>query len=41
MRCAELFQAFISEESMIQRAGIVFDNVYGYLSGAPINVVNK
>lgn len=34
-------QAFISEESMIRRAGIVFDNVYGYLSGAPINIVNK
>ena len=31
-------QAFISEESMIRRAGIVFDNVYAYLDGKPINV---
>lgn len=31
-------QAFISEESMIRRAKIVFDNVYAYLDGAPVNV---
>ena len=31
-------QAFISEESMIRRAKIVFDNVYQYLDGAPVNV---
>lgn len=31
-------QAFISEESMLRRAKIVFDNVYAYLNGAPINV---
>ena len=31
-------QAFISEESMIRRAKIVFDNVYAYLDGNPINV---
>ena len=31
-------QAFISEESMIRRAKIVFDNVYAYVDGAPVNV---
>ena len=31
-------QAFISEESMIRRAKIVFDNVYQYLDSAPVNV---
>lgn len=31
-------QAFISEESMIRRAKIVFDNVYAYLDGNPVNV---
>lgn len=31
-------QAFISEESMLRRAKIVFDNVYAYLDGNPINV---
>ncbi len=31
-------QAFISEESMIRRAHIVFDNVTAYLDGQPINV---
>ena len=31
-------QAFISEESMMRRAKIVFDNVYAYLDGSPINV---
>ena len=31
-------QAFISEEAMIRRAGIVFDNVNQYLNGTPINV---
>lgn len=31
-------QAFISEESMLRRAKIVFDNVYAYLNGHPINV---
>lgn len=31
-------QAFISEESMLRRAKIVFDNVYAYLYGNPINV---
>lgn len=31
-------QAFISEESMIRRAKIVFDNVYAYLEGKPVNV---
>lgn len=29
---------FISEESMLRRAQIVFDNVYAYLAGKPINV---
>lgn len=31
-------QAFISEESMLRRAKIVFDNVYAYLDEKPINV---
>lgn len=31
-------QAFISEESMQRRAKIVFDNVYAYLDGKPVNV---
>lgn len=31
-------QAFISEESMKRRAKIVFDNVYAYLDGKPINI---
>lgn len=31
-------QAFISEESMTRRAKIVFDNVYAYLEGRPVNV---
>lgn len=31
-------QAFISEESMLRRAKIVFDNVYAYLDGKPMNV---
>ena len=31
-------QAFISEESMVRRAQIVFDNVYAYIDGKPINV---
>ena len=31
-------QAFISEESMIRRAKIVFDNVTAYLEGSPVNV---
>lgn len=31
-------QAFISEESMMRRAQIVFDNVKAYLEGAPVNV---
>lgn len=31
-------QAFISEESMLRRAKIVFDNVYAYLDGHPVNV---
>jgi len=31
-------QAFISEESMLRRAKIVFDNVYAYLDGKPENV---
>ncbi len=31
-------QGFISEESMHRRAKIVFDNVYAYLNGKPINV---
>ena len=31
-------QAFISEESMIRRANIVFNNVYAYLEGNPENV---
>lgn len=31
-------QAFISEEAMIRRAKIVFDNVYAYLAGSPVNV---
>ncbi|MCD8082102.1 MAG: 2-hydroxyacid dehydrogenase [Clostridiales bacterium] len=31
-------QAFISEEAMTRRAKIVFDNVYAYLDGNPVNV---
>lgn len=31
-------QAFISEESMLRRAQIVFQNVYAYLDGTPENV---
>ncbi len=31
-------QAFISKESMIRRANIVFNNVYSYLNGTPTNV---
>lgn len=31
-------QAFISEESMLRRAKIVFNNVYAYLDGKPVNV---
>ena len=31
-------QAFISEEAMERRAKIVFDNVYAYLEGKPVNV---
>ncbi|MCD8037722.1 MAG: 2-hydroxyacid dehydrogenase [Lachnospiraceae bacterium] len=31
-------QAFISEESMLRRAQIVFDNVKAYLDGKPVNV---
>jgi D-3-phosphoglycerate dehydrogenase len=30
--------AYISEESMLRRADIVFHNVYAYLDGKPINV---
>ncbi|MBQ8655240.1 MAG: hydroxyacid dehydrogenase [Clostridia bacterium] len=30
--------AFLSEESMIRRAHIVFDNLYAYLKGEPMNV---
>lgn len=33
-------QAFISEESMMRRAEIVFNNVYSYINGNPINVCN-
>lgn len=32
-------QAFISEESMVRRAKIVFDNVYAFLDGCPQNIV--
>lgn len=32
--------AFISEESMLRRAKIVFDNVYAYLEGVPNNICN-
>ncbi|MCD8397359.1 MAG: 2-hydroxyacid dehydrogenase [Lachnospiraceae bacterium] len=31
-------QAFISEEAMLRRAEIVFENVYAYLVGVPVNV---
>lgn len=31
-------QAFISEEAMLRRAKIVFDNLYAYLDGKPENV---
>lgn len=31
-------QAFISEEAMLRRADIVFDNITNYLAGTPINV---
>ena len=31
-------QAYISEEAMVRRAKIAFDNVYAYLDGAPVNV---
>ena len=30
--------AFASEESMIRRAHIVFENIYAYLEGTPRNV---
>jgi D-3-phosphoglycerate dehydrogenase len=30
--------AFISEEAMLRRAKIVFDNVYSYLEGTPVNL---
>lgn len=30
--------AFISDEAMLRRAKIVFDNVYAYLEGKPINI---
>lgn len=33
-------QAFISQEAMIRRAHIVFNNVYSYLDGKTINKVN-
>lgn len=33
-------QAFISEESMIRRANIVFGNVYAFLENKPVNVCN-
>lgn len=33
-------QAFISEESMLRRADIVFQNVYAYLAGTPENICN-
>lgn len=33
-------QAFISEESMLRRADIVFRNVYAYLEGTPENICN-
>lgn len=32
--------AFASKESMIRRANIVFDNLYAYLEGKPVNVVD-
>lgn len=32
--------AFASKESMISRAHIVFDNLYAYLDGRPVNVVD-
>lgn len=32
-------QAFISEEAMLRRADIVFNNVYAYLKGEPVNVM--
>ena len=32
--------AFASKESMIRRAHIVFDNLYAYLEGKPVNVVD-
>ena len=42
LNCPNTFLAphlgFISEESMLRRAKIVFDNVYAYLNGKPINV---
>ena len=31
-------QAFISSEAMERRAKIVFDNLYAYLDGGPVNV---
>lgn len=31
-------QAFISEEAMVRRAKIVFDNIAAYLDGKPENV---
>ena len=32
-------QAYISEEAMLRRGKIVFQNVYAYLSGKPENIV--
>lgn len=33
-------QAFISEEAMLRRAKIVFDNLNAYIDGKPVNVCN-
>lgn len=42
LKCKNTFlaphQGFISEESMLRRAEIVFNNVYAYLENQPINV---
>ena len=32
--------AFASKESMIRRAHLVFDNLYAFLEGKPVNVVD-
>lgn len=34
-------QAYLSEEAMVRRAKIVFDNIHAFLAGNPVNVVKR